>query len=99
MISKFLVISVFSAGFAALPMLASAQTGATTTTTGVPQTTTGTSPDNMGTGRPMNMGTMNEGSFNPRNYRSTTDCLNAAARANVSLSACSTPAAAKGSRR
>ena len=53
MSSRILVIAMFSARLAALPMLASAQTGSTTTTT-TPQTTTGTG--SMGTTRPMNQG-------------------------------------------
>ena len=122
MISRILVISAFSAGLAALPMLASAQTSSTTAPTPMPpstmpQTTTGTGsgtmgtthqmnrnmgtsssmgtgsghmsgnmPDNMARSGNMNMGS--SGSFNPHNYRSTTDCLNAASAARVSLSAC-----------
>ena len=88
---RILVIAMFSASLAALPMLASAQTGSTTTTT--PQTTTGTG--TMGTTQPMNQGTgmssggsMGDGSFNARNYRTGADCLNAAMAAHVSLSAC-----------
>ncbi len=61
MISRFLVISAFSASLLAPPMLASAQTGSTTTTP-TPQTTgtmTGTTPGTMGTRHQMNgnMGT------------------------------------------
>jgi hypothetical protein len=64
MSSRILVIAMFSASLAALPMLASAQTGSTATTT-TPQTTTGTgsmgssgtsSGSSMGTTRPMNQG-------------------------------------------
>ena len=68
MSSRILVIAMFSASLAALPMLASAQTGYGTTTT-TPQTTTGTgsmgsgsmnsggtSSGSMGTTRPMNQG-------------------------------------------
>jgi len=82
MSSRILVIAMFSANLAALPMLASAQTGYGTTTT--PQTTTGT-------GQPMNQGSggsMGDGSFNARNYRTGSDCLNAAMAAHVALSAC-----------
>ena len=106
MSSRILVIAMFSASLAALPMLGSAQTGSTTTTT-TPQTTTGTG--SMGTTRPMNQGqpayqgqpmnqgqgtgmayggSMGDGSFNARNYRTGADCLNAAMAAHVALSAC-----------
>ena len=81
---RILVIAMFSASLAALPMLASAQTGSTTTTP-MPQTTTGTG---MGTGSMGSGGSMNDSSFNARNYRTGADCLNAAMAAHVSLSAC-----------
>jgi len=83
MSSRIFVIAMFSASLAALPMLASAQTGYGTTTT-TPQITTGT-------GQPMNQGSggsMGDGSFNARNYRTGADCLNAAMAAHVALSAC-----------
>ena len=89
MSSRILVIAMFSASLAALPMLASAQTGYGTTTT-TPQTTTGTgsmgSGSSMGTGQ--SGGSMGDGSFNARNYRTGADCLNAAMAAHVALSAC-----------
>jgi hypothetical protein len=121
MSSRILVITALSAGLAAFPMLASADTGGTpagvrpaaaatrlaqagpTGTTGMGQgTSTGTttmdhrmnSSGSMGqsTGATpsgsMGSGSMGSGDFNPRNYRTTTDCLNAAAAAHVSFSAC-----------
>ena len=86
---RILVIAMFSASLAALPMLASAQTGSTTTTP-MPQTTTGTGmgTGSMGSGSMGSGGSMNDSSFNARNYRTGADCLNAAMAAHVSLSAC-----------
>jgi hypothetical protein len=126
MSSRILIITALSAGLAAFPMLASAETGGTpagatpatasirlaqagtTSTTSMGQgTSTGTNMDHrmdgsggtmhsgsmgsgsMGSGS-MNMGSgsMGSGTFNPHNYHSTTDCLNAAAAAHASFSAC-----------
>lgn len=91
---RILVIAMFSASLAALPMLASAQTGSTTTPP-MPQTTTGTGmgtgsmgSGSMGTGSMSSGGSMNDSSFNARNYRTGADCLNAATAAHVALSAC-----------
>jgi hypothetical protein len=130
MSSRILVVTALSAGLAAFPMLASADTGGTpadaspaaatqlaqagtTGTTGMGQGTstgtttmdhrmnssgsmgqsTGATPSgsmgsgSMGSGS-MGSGSMGSGDFNPHNYRTTTDCLNAAAAAHVSFSAC-----------
>ena len=97
MSSRILAIATLAASLAALPMLASAQTGTTTTAPApMPQTTTGTgaqygtppgSSGSMNRGS-MNTGAMDGGTFNARNYRTGADCLNAATAAHVALSAC-----------
>jgi hypothetical protein len=88
MISRILVISAFTAGLAALPALASAQTSTTTPMTNSGTMGTHTQPTNMDH---MGSGSMDMGSsgFDARHYRTAADCLNAATVAHVSLSACS----------
>jgi hypothetical protein len=54
-------------------------------------TTPATGSSGMGMGSAQQMpasGSADMGSFNPRNYRTPTDCLNAASAAHVALSAC-----------
>jgi hypothetical protein len=101
MSSRIFLVTALSASLLALPMLASAQGGGASTPTGTTPGTVGTTSPSSG-GQQGNMsgsgmsgsggmagsGTMASGGFNPRNYRTPTDCLNAAAAAGAPFSAC-----------
>ncbi len=100
MSSRILAITALSAGLAALPLMAIAQTGTPSSNMPSGSMPSGSTSSGMSTGTGMSggygstsptSGTMSSGSmgsFDARHYRTGADCLNAAVAAHVDLSAC-----------